>query len=70
MVTFTLHTGYGGDSLKYQLDPFNPRLPEEFNILTPLKILVPGYGGLKVDHAIKNISKAYQDVDYNVIIGK
>lgn len=65
-----LHTSFSEDSHKYQLDPFSPILPKEFNILTPLKILIPGYGGLKVDYAIKNISKAYQDVGYNVIIGK
>lgn len=70
LVKFSLDTSFGGNSYQYSLDPFKPILPREFNILTPVKVLIHGYGGLKVDFAIKNVSKAYRDVGYNVITGK
>lgn len=31
--------------------------------------MVHGYGGLDIDTSSSNVSKAYQDVGYNVIIG-
>ncbi|ENN71350.1 hypothetical protein YQE_11965, partial [Dendroctonus ponderosae] len=34
----------------------------------PIKVVVHGYGGLDIDTSSRNVSKAYQDVGYNVII--
>lgn len=66
MVKFTLLTATG----QYQLNPFKPVLPKEFNTLSQLKILIHGYGGLDIDTATTNVSKAYYNMGYNVIMGK
>ncbi|KAG5898208.1 hypothetical protein JTB14_005588 [Gonioctena quinquepunctata] len=59
----------GGDNETYHdLNPFQPQLPTGYNILTPLKIVVHGYGGLTIDSASTNVTKAYQDIGYNVIL--
>lgn len=69
-IKFILHSGFGKESYQQLINPFKPELPKGFNILTPLKILIHGYGGLETDAATRNVSKAYRDVGYNVITGK
>ncbi|CAH1995326.1 unnamed protein product [Acanthoscelides obtectus] len=51
-----------------KIDPFKPNLPQGYNHLVPLKIVIHGYGGLGIDTATTNVSKAYEDEGYNVII--
>jgi hypothetical protein len=53
----------------YQLNPFKVHLPSNFNKLTPIKILIHGYGGMVIDKAIKSVREAYQAIGYNVILG-
>lgn len=69
MVKFVLSLRIGDSTALYPLDPYTPRLPREYNVLVPLKIVIHGYGGLSVDIATRNVTKAYQEVGYNVIIG-
>ncbi|CAG9825648.1 unnamed protein product, partial [Phaedon cochleariae] len=68
VIKFILSIGKGDRIAYYDIDPIEPRLPREFNVLVPLKIVVHGYGGLTVDSASANVTKAYQDIGYNVII--
>ncbi|KAL1491515.1 hypothetical protein ABEB36_012102 [Hypothenemus hampei] len=67
-VKFTLSVPLSNGSTALDLDPLDPELPAEFNPLIPIKMVVHGYGGLEVDTSTSNVSKAYQDVGYNVII--
>lgn len=69
MVKFILSSRIGGRTTLHALDPYKPRLPRGYNVLVPLKIAIHGYGGLTVDVAIGNVTKAYQELGYNVIIG-
>ncbi|KAJ8966508.1 hypothetical protein NQ317_019653, partial [Molorchus minor] len=68
VVKFLFSTKESGRRTLQSLNPLKPKLPKAFNILTPLKIVIHGYGGLAVDSAIRNVTKAYEDVGYNVII--
>ncbi|VEN41304.1 unnamed protein product [Callosobruchus maculatus] len=52
-----------------KIDPFRPKFPQVYDHLVPLKIVIHGYGGLGIDTATTNVSKAYEDEGYNVIIG-
>ncbi|CAH1100748.1 unnamed protein product [Psylliodes chrysocephalus] len=65
---FILSTGKGDNVSYHDLDPLQPIIPKDYNVFLPLKIVVHGYGGLNVDSATTNVTKAYQDVGYNVII--
>lgn len=69
MVKFFLTTGRGNLSNSHQLNPFKVTLPENYDKLAPLKILIHGYGGLGIDKAIKSVRKAYHEIGYNVILG-
>ncbi|VEN41303.1 unnamed protein product [Callosobruchus maculatus] len=51
-----------------KIDPFRPKFPQVYDHLVPLKIVIHGYGGLGIDTATTNVSKAYEDEGYNVII--
>ncbi|XP_018564369.1 lipase member H-A-like [Anoplophora glabripennis] len=68
MVKFLLSLRIGDSTTINSLDPYKPQLPREYNVLVPLKIIIHGYGGLSVDIATGNVTKAYQEVGYNVII--
>ncbi|CAG9760475.1 unnamed protein product [Ceutorhynchus assimilis] len=68
LVKFSLSIPYENDNLIYELDPLNLELPREFNPLIPLKVVIHGYGGLDIDISTGNVTKAYQDVGYNIII--
>ncbi|XP_017769255.1 PREDICTED: uncharacterized protein LOC108557306 [Nicrophorus vespilloides] len=50
------------------LDPFKPSIPYEFDPNVPTKIVVHGYGGLSLDFATKNVTEAYREIGYNVIV--
>ncbi|CAG9864878.1 unnamed protein product [Phyllotreta striolata] len=65
---FILSTGKGDNITYTDLDPLQPVLPDDYNVFVPLKVVIHGYGGLRADIATTNITKAYQDVGYNVII--
>lgn len=69
MIKFILSSSIRGRTTLYPLDPYKPKLPRGYNVLVPLKIVIHGYGGLSVDIAIGNVTEAYQEVGYNVIIG-
>lgn len=69
-VRFILSSPIGFRTAFRLVDPFYPVLPRYFNRSVPVKMLIHGYGGLGIDTAIKNVTKAYQHVGYNVIVGK
>ncbi|KAJ8968069.1 hypothetical protein NQ314_002508 [Rhamnusium bicolor] len=69
MVKFILSIRDANGTSLYPLNPFKPKLPRGYNVLIPFKILIHGYGGLTIDTAIRNVTRAYQEVGYNVIIG-
>jgi hypothetical protein len=68
IVKFILTSRTGNVTNLYQLNPFKVHLPSNFNKLTPIKILIHGYGGMVIDKAIKSVRKAYQAIGYNVIL--
>ncbi|KAJ8917649.1 hypothetical protein NQ315_005096 [Exocentrus adspersus] len=68
MVKFVLSSKSRSGNSFYYLDPYNPGLPVGFNVLVPLKVVIHGYGGLGMDVAIGNVTQAYQERGYNVII--
>lgn len=65
---FILSTRNGSENNLQLLNPFAPKLPAHFDRIIPLKIVVHGFGGLKIDTGSVNITKAYQEVGYNVIV--
>nr|XP_023024634.1 phospholipase A1 member A-like [Leptinotarsa decemlineata] len=66
IVKFILSVG-GNNHSNHHLDPHRPLLPQGYNVLNPLKIVIHGYGGLEIDSASRNVTQAYQDIGYNVI---
>ncbi|XP_057669345.1 pancreatic lipase-related protein 3-like [Diorhabda carinulata] len=67
-IKFILSMGKSENLTYHDLDPYQPVLPDNFDYFLPLKIVVHGYGGMKVDTAITNVTVAYQTIGYNIII--
>lgn len=65
-IKFVLSTTSG----KYNLNPFETKLPFDFETSVPLKIVIHGYGGLNNDYSTGNITAAYEELGYNVILGE
>lgn len=52
------------------LDPFETKMPYDFEASVPIKIVIHGYGGLINDYSTGNITAAYEELGYNVILGE
>ncbi|KAL3269417.1 hypothetical protein HHI36_008487 [Cryptolaemus montrouzieri] len=67
-INFLLSHSKNGALKQQILNPFNPKIPKGFNEKTEIKIVIHGYGGLSVDSSTTNVTAAYLQKKYNIII--
>ncbi|XP_045473071.1 phospholipase A1-like [Harmonia axyridis] len=66
-INFKLSYTRNGELHRQSLDNFHPKLPSDFGVGTEIKIVIHGYGGLKLDTGTTNVTAAYEEKKYNVI---
>lgn len=69
-IKFQLSHTRNGEIHRQFLDNFHPKLPKGFGQGVDVKIVIHGYGGLRVDTGTTNVTEAYEQKKYDIIAGK